>query len=85
MRRRRRAISVAGFGKEFEKAIQGGPTAAAKTVRVRNGKPLATDGAFTETKEQLDTTRWRQPMQTMRSALQLKLTGAPRIAKCDRS
>ena len=34
------------FGKEFAKAIQGGnalqPTAAAKTVRVRNGKVLAT-------------------------------------------
>src|SRR6266404_7123198 len=45
------------FGKEFAKAIQGGnalqPTAAAKTVRVRNGKPLATDGPFAETKEQL--------------------------------
>ena len=45
------------FGKEFAKAIQGGnalqPTAAAKTVRVRNGKALATDGPFAETKEQL--------------------------------
>ena len=45
------------FGKEFAKAIQGGnalqPTAAATTVRVRNGKPLATDGPFAETKEQL--------------------------------
>jgi hypothetical protein len=45
------------FGKEFAKAIQGGhalqPTATAKTVRVRDGKPLATDGPFAETKEQL--------------------------------
>ena len=45
------------FGKEFAKAIQGGnalqPTTTAKTVRVRNGKPLATDGPFAETKEQL--------------------------------
>lgn len=45
------------FGKEFAKAIQGGnalqPTAAAKTVRVRDGQPLATDGPFAETKEQL--------------------------------
>jgi hypothetical protein len=45
------------FGKEFAKAIQGGnalqPTTAAKTVRVRNGKSMATDGPFAETKEQL--------------------------------
>ena len=45
------------FGQEFATAIQGGnalqPTATAKTVRVRNGKPMATDGPFAETKEQL--------------------------------
>lgn len=45
------------FGKEFEKAIVGGnalqPTPTAKTVRVRNGKSLVTDGPFAETKEQL--------------------------------
>jgi hypothetical protein len=45
------------FSQEFANAIQGGnalqPTTAAKTVRVRNGKPLATDGPFAETKEQL--------------------------------
>ena len=45
------------FGKEFADAIRGGnalqPTPAAKTVRVRNGKPLVTDGPFAETKEQL--------------------------------
>ncbi len=45
------------FGKEFAGAIKGGhalqPTTAAATVRVRNGKPLATDGPFAETKEQL--------------------------------
>ena len=45
------------FGKEFAGKILGGnalqPTATAKTVRVRNGKSLATDGPFAETKEQL--------------------------------
>ncbi len=45
------------FGKEFAKAIKGGhalqPTTAARTVRVRDGKPLAIDGPFAETKEQL--------------------------------
>lgn len=45
------------FGKEFAKVIKGGnalqPTSAAATVRVRNGKPLTTDGPFAETKEQL--------------------------------
>ena len=45
------------FGQKFEKAIAGGnalqPTAAARTVRVRDGKSLVTDGPFAETKEQL--------------------------------
>jgi hypothetical protein len=45
------------FGHEFAKAIRGGnalqPSPAAKTVRVRNGKPYVTDGPFAETKEQL--------------------------------
>jgi hypothetical protein len=45
------------FGQEFAKSIKGGhalqPTHAARTVRVRNGKPLTTDGPFAETKEQL--------------------------------
>ncbi len=45
------------FGKEFAKAIKGGnalqPTSTAVTVRVRNGKPVTTDGPFAETKEQL--------------------------------
>jgi hypothetical protein len=45
------------FGQEFSKNIKGGnalqPTGAAKTVRVRNGKPANTDGPFAETKEQL--------------------------------
>jgi hypothetical protein len=45
------------FGKEFAEAIKGGhalqPTSAAVTVRLRNGKPLTTDGPFAETKEQL--------------------------------
>src|SRR5207247_3751778 len=45
------------FGKEFAAAIKGGnalqPTGTAATVRVRDGKVLATDGPFAETKEQL--------------------------------
>jgi hypothetical protein len=45
------------FGKEFANAIRGGnalqPTTAARTVRVRNGQSLITDGPFAETKEQL--------------------------------
>jgi hypothetical protein len=45
------------FGKQFAQAIKGGnalqPTATAATVRVRDGKQLATDGPFAETKEQL--------------------------------
>jgi len=45
------------FGQEFGPAIKGGnalqPTTTAKTVRVRDGKPLTTDGPFAETKEQL--------------------------------
>lgn len=45
------------FGKENSTCIKGGhalqPTHTAKTVRVRNGKPLNTDGPFAETKEQL--------------------------------
>ncbi len=45
------------FGKEFDGHIKGGnalqPTAAATTVRLRNGKRLTTDGPFAETKEQL--------------------------------
>lgn len=45
------------FGKEYASAIKGGnalqPTQTAATVRVRNGKPLSTDGPFAETKEQL--------------------------------
>lgn len=47
----------AAFGKEFATAIKGGnalqPSPTAKTVRVRDGKPLLTDGPFAETKEQL--------------------------------
>ena len=45
------------FGQEFAKSIRGGkalqPTRTAKTVRVREGKRLATDGPFAETKEHL--------------------------------
>jgi hypothetical protein len=45
------------FGKEFAKTIKSSnalqPTAAAKTVRLRNGKAATTDGPFAETKEQL--------------------------------
>ena len=45
------------FGAEFAGSIKGGnalqPTMTAKTVRVRNGEKLVTDGPFAETKEQL--------------------------------
>ncbi len=45
------------FGKQFAQNIKGGnalkPTGEAKTVRVRNGKRLVSDGPFAETKEQL--------------------------------
>jgi hypothetical protein len=45
------------FGQDFAPAIKGGnalqPTLTAKTVRVRGGKQLVTDGPFAETKEQL--------------------------------
>src|SRR5260370_2434073 len=45
------------FGKEFAGKILGGnalqPTTTAKTVRVRDGKSLTTDGPFAEPKEQL--------------------------------
>ncbi len=45
------------FGKKHADAIRGGnalqPTATAKTVRVRSGKAVTTDGPFAETKEQL--------------------------------
>ena len=45
------------FGKKHAGAIQGGkalqPTRAAKTVRVRDGAAMTTDGPFAETKEQL--------------------------------
>src|SRR6201993_1301574 len=45
------------FGKKHASAIKGGnalqPTPTAKTVRVRDGKTLTTDGPFAETKEQL--------------------------------
>ncbi len=45
------------FGSEFANAIRGGnalqPTMTAKTVRIRDGKKVVTDGPFAETKEQL--------------------------------
>ncbi len=45
------------FGKEFATSILGGhalkPTSTATTVSLRDGKRLATDGPFAETKEQL--------------------------------
>jgi hypothetical protein len=45
------------FGKRHAGAIKGGqalePTTAAKTVRMRDGNALTTDGPFAETKEQL--------------------------------
>jgi hypothetical protein len=45
------------FAAEFKSAINGGhaleQTRTARTVRVRDGKTLTTDGPFAETKEQL--------------------------------
>jgi hypothetical protein len=45
------------FGRKFATAIQGGnalqPVATGKTVRVRSGQTLVSDGPFAETKEQL--------------------------------
>ena len=45
------------FSTEFAKEIVIGqalqPTTTARTVRVRNGTPITTDGPFAETKEQL--------------------------------
>lgn len=45
------------FGEKHKANIVGGealqPIATATTVRVRNGKPLTTDGPFAETREQL--------------------------------
>ncbi len=45
------------FGKKHAGTIKGGnallPTGSAKTVRVRNGESITTDGPFAETKEQL--------------------------------
>jgi len=45
------------YGKEFAGKILGGnalqPISTAKTVRLRDGKRLTTDGPFAETKEQL--------------------------------
>jgi hypothetical protein len=45
------------FGKKHAAVIKGAhalaPTAAAKTVRVRDGKAAVTDGPFAETKEHL--------------------------------
>jgi hypothetical protein len=45
------------FAKEFEKQILGSnplqPVGTARTVRVRDGKRVDTDGPFAETKEQL--------------------------------
>jgi hypothetical protein len=45
------------FGKKNAAVIKSGqalqPTSAGKTVRVRDGKPLVSDGPFAETKEQL--------------------------------
>lgn len=45
------------FGEKHAGVIKGSnalqPTSTAKTVRVRNGEPITTDGPFAETKEQL--------------------------------
>ncbi len=68
------------FGREFAGKIRGGnalpPTMTAKTVRVREGKPLASDGPFAETKEQLGGYYWwRQAMRTKRSGSRLESPG----------
>jgi hypothetical protein len=45
------------FGEKHKDTLKGGhalhPSATAKTVRVRNGQTVTTDGPFAETKEQL--------------------------------
>lgn len=45
------------FGQKYQSHIKGGnalqPTKTARTVRVRDGKAMTTDGPFAETKEQL--------------------------------
>lgn len=45
------------FGQQFGPAIKGGnalqATKTARTVRIRDGKQVTTDGPFAETKEQL--------------------------------
>jgi hypothetical protein len=45
------------FGEKHAAAIKGGnallPTTTAKTVRIRDGETVTTDGPFAETKEQL--------------------------------
>lgn len=50
-------VEYRAFGKKHAGAIKGGNalqlTSTAKTVRVRNGQPINTDGPFAETKEQL--------------------------------
>jgi hypothetical protein len=51
--------AYSAYGADMREAgvLRGGaelkPTHAATTVRVRNGKPMTTDGPFAETKEQL--------------------------------
>ncbi len=49
--------SYYAFGEKFKSQIQGGDallaTTSATTVRLREGKPIVTDGPFAETKEQL--------------------------------
>jgi hypothetical protein len=51
------SLEFGAFGKEFAGTIKSGnalqPTSTAKTVRVRDGKSIVTDGPFAETKEQL--------------------------------
>ena len=48
--RHNKVMEAAG---EFISGAPLAPTATAETVRVRNGKPLVSDGPFAETKEQL--------------------------------
>ena len=53
-----RMAEYGAFGERYKDQIRGGDAlhdvATATTVRVRDGKPLTTDGPFAETKEQLN-------------------------------
>ena len=69
------------FGQQHASAIKGGsalhPTTEVKTVRVRNGKVLTTDGPFAETKGQLGGfCLVEAPDKAAAAAMAAKITGA---------